>query len=663
MFHRVGVALVVLFALEAVSLEARAEQVGPPFRVNTYTPGEQYSPSIAALSDGGFIVTWASYGQDRSYTHVYGQRYDGTVDHNPVGSEFLINTVVNGNQGDPRVVALSGGGFAVAWSTWNGGCGVCGQVYDAAGMPVGGNFQVSVGSSGASIASLNDGGFVVVGHTGWPSDPILGQRYSATGAPVGDVFQANTYTECCVDTPHVAALVGDGGFVVTWQSRNAQDGDGSGIFGQRFSTVAERLGIEFQVNTTTAGHQWWPKSAGLNDGGFVVGWTSVAGQDGSGYGVFAQRYDASGERVGSEFPVNTYTTDDQQEPAIAGFANGGFVVAWFSRGQDGSGFGVYTQSYDVAGVPIGPEYQVNTETTGDQYHAAVAVLNSGEYVVVYHSSDQTGQSPARSRIKNRLDSYGQRFNTLLSLKSWKGRHIGAIEPAKVDAILNYLGRTAGAYGPLANLCQRYPGFATVDFEVQLCRETKVNGRFNYTLAFRGNRLFTTQTVSGWITTLNQLIIARGGSQVDYDAASDALAWAQSQLFSAHGDKFDLTLTGHFLGGGLAQYAAAANPKPQRPVRRVVTFNAASLNLKTVRHLPRTAGRMLASAEIIHVINDHDLVPGLWNGLHLGGDVVHVNGDSLSCLTLNQLVLTQNCWRPAFKNHSASNLRSLIRDQR
>ena len=46
--------------------------------------------------------------------------------------------------------------------------------------------------------------------------------------------------------------------------------------------------------------------AALAGGGFVVTWTSD-GQDGSGYGIYGQRYAADGTAVGSEFRVNTFT--------------------------------------------------------------------------------------------------------------------------------------------------------------------------------------------------------------------------------------------------------------------------------------------------------------------------------------------------------------------
>ena len=70
--------------------------------------------------------------------------------------------------------------------------------------------------------------------------------------------------------------------------------------------------------------------------------------------------------VGSEFQVNTYTPNAQMFPEVASDADGDSVVVWQSLGQDGSGWGVYAQRYNNAGVAQGSEFQVNTYTLGHQ---------------------------------------------------------------------------------------------------------------------------------------------------------------------------------------------------------------------------------------------------------------------------------------------------------
>ena len=65
---------------------------------------------------------------------------------------------------------------------------------------------------------------------------------------------------------------------------------------------------------------------------------------------------------GTEFQVNTYTSDNQQEPSVTGLADGGFVVTWMSGNQDGSSWGIYGQRYAADGAASGDEFLINTVT-------------------------------------------------------------------------------------------------------------------------------------------------------------------------------------------------------------------------------------------------------------------------------------------------------------
>lgn len=147
------------------------------------------------------------------------------------------------------------------------------------------------------------------------------------------------------------------------------------------------VGPEFKVNSTTGPAQTFPFVAMTPAGASVVVWTS-AGQDGDSTGVYAQRYDTIGVSQGSEFRVNTYTTSQQENPVIAIDATGEFVVAWSSLGQDGSDWGVYAQRFNAAGVSQGSEFRVNTYTTGNQSGPSIAMDADGDFVITWSSLGQ-----------------------------------------------------------------------------------------------------------------------------------------------------------------------------------------------------------------------------------------------------------------------------------
>ncbi len=317
-------------------------KTGSEFQVNTYTTGDQQAPSVTALSDGGFVVTWMSDGLDGSGYGIYGQRYDasGATD----GAEFQINSFTTNSQQYPSVTALSDGGFVVTWQSYGQDgtiWGIYGQIYDASGVADGGEFRVS------------------------------------------------TYAYDYQYSPSITAL-SDGGFVVTWMS-NGQDGSNYGVYGRRYDASGATDGAEFQINSCTTSNQLDPSVTALSDGGFVVTWMSN-GQDGSGYGIYGQRYDSNGATDGSEFQVNTETSNSQTTPLVTAFSGGGFVVTWMSNGQDGSNNGVYGQRYNANGSTAGSEFQINSYTTGHQYYPSVTALSDGGFVVTWQSDGQDGFS-------------------------------------------------------------------------------------------------------------------------------------------------------------------------------------------------------------------------------------------------------------------------------
>lgn len=222
---------------------------------------------------------------------------------------------------------------------------------------------------------------------------------SATPTPITGDIQVNSTTADQQRYSSVAALEG-GGFVITWSSLS-QDGSGWGVNGQRFDDTGAAVGAEFAVNTFTTGDQWLASVAGLADGGLIVTYDSD-GQDGSGWGVYARRYNAAGNALGSEFLVNTTTANAQRETTVTGLTDGGFVVAWESIGQDGSGSGIYAQRYDSGGTAVGGEFRVNTFTGNDQRFAQMVALADGAFLAVWSSFTQDG---------NNWGVYGQRYGS------------------------------------------------------------------------------------------------------------------------------------------------------------------------------------------------------------------------------------------------------------
>ncbi|KAJ6255713.1 insulin-like growth factor binding protein [Anaeramoeba flamelloides] len=213
---------------------------------------------------------------------------------------------------------------------------------------------------------------------------------------IGYEFQVNTHTENNQENPSIAAIgCQNQKFVICWQSEY-QDGSYYGIFAQVFnSTDGSKIDNEFQVNNYTSDHQKEPLIASIGRGSsmgntkkicsenkekFVISWQSY-GQDGSFYGIYAQVFNSTDHsKIGQELRVNVYTTNNQDHPTISpiygkDYADDKFVIAWQSDTQDGSDEGIFAQVFNSTDLSkIGPEFQVNTYSEGQQYSPVISDL-------------------------------------------------------------------------------------------------------------------------------------------------------------------------------------------------------------------------------------------------------------------------------------------------
>ena len=398
----------------------------PDFVYNTRYDYSQPIPAISYLLGGGYVVLWQAQYQDGMDWGIYGQRYadNGTA----ISSEFQVNSTTTDTQEMPAITALSDGGFVAVWQSRDYGgteYDIFGQRYAANGSRVGAEFRINQALTGwqqhASVVSLADGGFVVAWDSlqksveGVESESygIFGQRYSSNGSAVGSEFQINTSASADHGRPALAAL-DNGGFVAIWDMLD-RDGDEYGIFGQRYNSSGTRVGGEFQLNSYTATSQNTPSIAKLTDGSFVASWNSY-GQDGNGYGVVARRFAADGTPLTGELIVNSSTTAHQKNPSIAALSDGGFTVTWRSQTQFGADYSVMGRRYNASGSPVSSEFQISSFTSQDQAKAAVTGLPNGGFATTWHSLDPTG-SDYRTYAQQ-FDSSGNAASTTFQVNTY-----------------------------------------------------------------------------------------------------------------------------------------------------------------------------------------------------------------------------------------------------
>lgn len=382
------------------SRELLAITAGPEFRVNNVISNAQQtfaeSNRTAAMNaEGRSVIVWSSFGQDQQGTWaVIAQVYN--ANGGTVGGSNIVNQTFAGDQRYPTVAMADDGSYVVTWTSNQPdatGFDIYARRYNASGTPLSQEFRVNTTTTGdqrySRISMAGDGSFVITWTDGADgAGDVYFQRYNASGVAQGSEVRINQTTNGDQSFSTVA-VNDDGSFVVTWSSNQTGNYD---IFFRRYSATGQPLSAETRVNTTLAGNQIWSDVAVDPFGNFTVTWTSDNGQDGDGSSVMTRLYNASGAAFSGEIVVNGFTTGDQGNSTIATDGAGNFVITWESNLEDGSGWGIYGQRFNFFGAKIGDPFQVNTGTVNDQRFPTVVSNASGNFTIVWSTFNQVGGS-------------------------------------------------------------------------------------------------------------------------------------------------------------------------------------------------------------------------------------------------------------------------------
>lgn len=349
--------------------------------VNTFTNSFQINPSVATLKDGGVVVVWASDGQDGSMQGIYGQRLSATGAK--LGAEFQVHLYPLNNQRTPSVAALSGGGFVVTWVSElqrnPSSVDVYARIFNASGVAVGGEFPVNADATricaNPSVAGSPDGGFAVAwsqrdgttsnqqyvpenglnttttGSTTTRNWDVYARVFQATGVAAGSAVRLNTFEYGDQYAPKLSTF--GSSYLAVWTGLG-QDGSMEGVFGQFFSSSAQLAGQEFRVNTDAGNRQIGPTvcTDGVNH--FLVVWSSFATS--GNFDLFARSYNlitvdiipiAGGVRISwNTRPAGIYQVQSSTN-----------YTTWNNHGSPRTASG-YSDSVDVPGSGGATVYRV-----------------------------------------------------------------------------------------------------------------------------------------------------------------------------------------------------------------------------------------------------------------------------------------------------------------
>jgi VCBS repeat-containing protein len=393
----------------------------PEYLVNPIGTTNNNSPSIAAFSDGSYVITWSGMGEG-GLQDIYAQRYG--ADRVAEGEPARVSGATAGADDlTPSVTAFADGGYLIAWhavrpadSQGLVNSDILAQRFDAFGALAGDVFQINTSGTNViselnqtvTVSALDGGGFVAIWEgrnplTESPKD-IFARQYDAQGEALGGEFlvKADISLQPLFELDAAPAVTGmaDGGYFATWFTFNPLTSNYE-IEGQRFAADSSRVGDIVPIALATGSavaSDFQPSIVTLEGGGMVMAWHQTQlDEDGEPFSnIVAQRIDSEGHLTDVPFTVTTAAPGyNAQVAAVSPLGQGGFVVSWFEASIDPQGAQVsvvHAQRFAPDGTPAGDPFRVDS-VGGSVIDAlpAVALLPTGDFMVTWNrgSGDQS----------------------------------------------------------------------------------------------------------------------------------------------------------------------------------------------------------------------------------------------------------------------------------
>ena len=366
--------------------------------------GDQTRAAAAVTEEGGFVV-WDDNASDDDGFGISVRRLDRNFA--PVFGNFRLNIGTAGDQRNPQISAIPGGGAAVVWQGGMPGSQNIFVRFLIADGTFDYNFDLPVNTHSLSqkqdpdVATLANGNLLVV----WSSaaqdghmEGVFGQRVSTAGVKLGPEFPVNQYTSFNQRSPKSEGLSG-GRSVVAWVSEQQRFSQSVDLYCRILNADGQFQSNEIQMNTATNVVANVSLSA-VETGGFVAAWSELTQENESvHWDVKARVFDGSGTAQSRVVTVNETTANDQFAPRLSAVGNHVLVV-WTAKGQDGFGEGVYARYLTADGTLLGSEFRVSTEAKGTQFMPTVASDGRSRFLAVW--SGFTGGAAS-------FDLYAQQF--------------------------------------------------------------------------------------------------------------------------------------------------------------------------------------------------------------------------------------------------------------
>lgn len=318
----------------------------------------QRYPDLAHFSNGTGLAVWED--QRNGDWDILAQVFN--IDGAPSGINFeMLSDPTYQSQRQPKIAIDGSDHVALVW-TEEGDAGVYAAVFNSNLIQLGPPIRLddAAGANAANlpaVAGLSDGGFVVVWEDIRSGANIYAQMLQLDGSLDGTNFRVNDSSPSATRLAPAVTAGAAGSFAVVWE--DARDGETDVYFKSFTSTgTAQTADLKVADGGFEDSFQFNGQVGYVSDGYFVACWISDRNDE---QGVYAQLVAPSGTFSGTNYQLNSASTDVCWDLSAKNTAAGGTAVCWANLsematieyvflGSDGSlGLSGEAQDEDLAG--------------------------------------------------------------------------------------------------------------------------------------------------------------------------------------------------------------------------------------------------------------------------------------------------------------------------
>ncbi|MBF9194471.1 hypothetical protein [Microvirga terrestris] len=350
-------------------------RLGGETRTSLSASGAQSAQQLIGLPDGRFVMQWIGNGtisgqeDDKGY---FQQLFD--ANGVKIGGEIRVNDKTDGEvRSDFLTVALTGTTLASVWSMADPALGgnAYFRTFDANGT-LGQQFRINETENGLSgtgswrnVFLRNDVSLVIWNGRGTQSGQeddagVFFRLMGPNGEFIGRETRVNAAVEGRRESLTTATALPDGGFVIAYKASFG------GTYQQAFHANGEKRGGEIEISSQNVSVA--PNIRTLADGKWATFWHEPKGDESINF--YYRIFNADGTPNGDARVVSASTQGDQfRTTAMMTMDDGGFIMFWSGEGtQEGhkDDSGLFYQRFDARGEKIGSETRLNTTTEGEQ---------------------------------------------------------------------------------------------------------------------------------------------------------------------------------------------------------------------------------------------------------------------------------------------------------